>query len=56
MSAEVGWRSYQILLENISIQVKDKRVIENSQHGFPKGEIALNQPDNLLWMTCLLAE
>ncbi|KAK4827963.1 hypothetical protein QYF61_022665 [Mycteria americana] len=37
----------KILLETISKLLKDK-MIKNSQHGFTKGKIMLNQPDSLL--------
>jgi len=38
----------QLILEVINKQVKEKKVIRSSQHGFTKGKIMLDQSDTFL--------
>lgn len=39
----------QILLGTFYKHIRDKKVVENSQHAFLKWKIILNQYDNPLW-------
>ena len=38
----------QLILDTIGKHVEARKVIQSSEHGFPKGEIVLNQHESLL--------